>query len=191
MKKSTDIRVKRTQIALLLALEELLKTKKLSNITITELCNKAKINRNTFYYHYNNIFELMEEYKNVMIDDMSQVLAESNTHSKQCLINLCKSIKRYPNFLAILLSPNCDLGFFNDIFDFAIKITSEFTAKPAAELTTRELYTCYYSNAGTNEVIRRWLVNGMKESPEEIADIIWNASKNGVFPILFPGEDFK
>ena len=49
MRNARDIRVVRTQTALLEALEELIKKKKLSCITITDLCAQAKINRNTFF----------------------------------------------------------------------------------------------------------------------------------------------
>ena len=83
MKKNRDIRVIRTQTALLEALEELIKTKKLSNITITELCTAAKINRNTFYYHYNNIFECLDEHKKLIIDDLTEIAEISKTHNTQ------------------------------------------------------------------------------------------------------------
>ena len=86
MKRTRDIRVIRTQTALLEALEDLIKTKKLSNITITELCTAPKINRNTFYYHYNNIFEFLDEHKKIIIDDLNEISEISKTHNKQNLV---------------------------------------------------------------------------------------------------------
>ena len=83
MRKATDIRVVRTQNALLEALEELIKTKKLSCISITELCSKAGINRNTFYYHYNNIYELLDENKQIMIDELNEILTNNKTSNKE------------------------------------------------------------------------------------------------------------
>ena len=68
MKKSTDIRVIKTQKALLCALDELIKTKKLSNITITELCTKANINRNT-------LLADMHAFKDVMASGAYLVLS--------------------------------------------------------------------------------------------------------------------
>ena len=61
MRNTRDIRVIRTQTAILKALAELIQKKKLSAITITDLCAKASINRNTFYYHYNNIIDFLDE----------------------------------------------------------------------------------------------------------------------------------
>lgn len=191
MKRTRDIRVIRTQTALLEALEELIKTKKLSNITITELCTAAKINRNTFYYHYNNIFEFLDEHKKLIIDDLNEIAEISKTHNKQNLVEVFAVLKKHPHFLNILISPNCDLDFFNEIFDVASSKASIIFSKDPNTLTNRERLLCSYCNAGCNAVIITWIMNDMKESPEEIADFIWTSSKNGIFSLLFPNEEFN
>ena len=190
MKRTRDIRVIRTQTALLEALEDLIKTKKLSNITITELCTAAKINRNTFYYHYNNIFEFLDEHKNLIIDDLNEIAEISKTHNKQNLVEVFTVLKKHPHFLNILISPNCDLDFFNEIFEVASSKASIIFSKDPNTLTNRERLLCAYCNAGCNAVIMTWIMNDMKESPEEIADFIWTSSKNGIFSLLFPNEEF-
>ena len=191
MKKNRDIRIIRTQTALLEALEELIKTKKLSNITITELCTAAKINRNTFYYHYNNIFEFLDEHKKLIIDDLNDIAEISKTHNKQNLVEVFTVLKKHPHFLNILISPNCNLDFFNEIFDVASSKASIIFSKDPNTLTNRERLLCSYCNAGCNAVIITWIMNDMKESPEEIADFIWLSSKNGIFSLLFPNEEFN
>ena len=191
MKRTRDIRVIRTQTALLEALEDLVKTKKLSNITITELCTAAKINRNTFYYHYNNIFEFLDEHKQIIIEDLNEISDISKTHNKQNLVEVFCILKNHPHFLNILISPNCDLDFFNEIFDMATRKSSIIFSKDPATLTNKEKLLYSYCNAGCNAVIITWIMNGMKETPEEIADFIWTSSKKGVFSLLFPGEDFN
>ena len=191
MKRIRDIRVIRTQTALLEALEDLIKTKKLSNITITELCTAAKINRNTFYYHYNNIFEFLDEHKKLIIDDLNDITEISKTHNKQNLVEVFAVLKKHPHFLNILISPNCDLDFFNEIFDVASSKASIIFSKDPNTLTNRERLLCSYCNAGCNAVIITWIMNDMKESPEEIADFIWTSSKNGIFSLLFPNEGFN
>ena len=114
MVKSRDIRVIRTQTALLIALDELLKTNKLSTITITELCSKAKINRNTFYYHYNNIYEFLNDQKQIIIDELTSIPDIKNTRNKKSLVEVLNIIKQHPDFMRVLISPNCDLAFFNE-----------------------------------------------------------------------------
>jgi AcrR family transcriptional regulator len=189
MRKSTDIRVVKTQKALLEALEKLIKNKKLSCITITELCTEAKINRNTFYYHYNNIYELLEENKRLLIEEMNEIPDVSQTHSKDSLIGLCKCLKRYPRFLNILISPNCDLDYFNDIFTVATEKTRVLVTKNKETFSPREYLACQFCNAGTNALVSAWILNGMVETPEEIADIITDCAFNGPINVMYPNRN--
>ena len=188
MKKTTDIRVIRTQAQLLEALNELIKTKPLSNISITELCSKAGVNRNTFYYHYNNIYDLIEDNKNILVKELSEVLEIKKTRSKTTVVNLCKTIKRHPNLMSILISPNCDLDYFNDIFGIASEKARLLEDKQKDCSDSKAHLVCCYCNAGCNAVLREWILNGMQESPEDIADIISDASRMGPIKLLFPNE---
>lgn len=192
MKKTRDIRVVRTQTALLEALEELLKTKKLSTITITDLCQQAKINRNTFYYHYNNIYEFLNDHKRIVTEELNDISEESKTHKRDNLVEIFKTLKLHPHFLNILISPNCDLDFFNDIFNAASEKAAIvlMNNNDKEKLTAKERLLLTYCNAGSNAVIISWITNGMKESPEAITDIIWESSKSGVLSLIFPGEKF-
>lgn len=188
MKKSTDIRVIKTQKALLCALDELIKTKKLSNITITELCTKANINRNTFYYHYNNIYDLLAEYKQILMNELTSVLDVNKQRHSHTGLEICKIIYRHPNFMSIIISPNCDLDYFDEIFGLASEKSRIFMDKKHEIKTTADHLACTYCNAGCIAVIRDWIAGGLKETPEEIANIVSQASHKGPISMLFPGE---
>ena len=183
MKTTRDIRVIRTQTAILKALADLIQKKKLSAITITDLCAKANINRNTFYYHYNNIFEFLDEHKQIVIEDIKKVSEKNRTHSKDVHVDLCNALKNHPNFLTIMLSPNCDMDYYSDIFEAASKVTESFAAS-MKDLSAKAKYTLTYCNAGTNAIIKAWILGGLKETPEEIGDIIWDASSKGPFNLM-------
>lgn len=60
MKNPNDLRTKFSQKVIKDSLSELLKTNELSEITVKEICEKAQINRGTFYNHYENIEEAYE-----------------------------------------------------------------------------------------------------------------------------------
>ncbi len=182
MKDTRDKRVIRTQTALLEALEIMVQKKKLTNITITDLCIQANINRNTFYYHYNNICEFLKEHQQIVIGDMSQIL-EKPVSNKENLVELFESLRRHPHFLNILSSPNCDMDLFSDIFTTATRITQLFVADVNSCKNQREKYLSIYCNEGCNAVIRTWILSGMVESPREIANIIWDASTEGPFTL--------
>lgn len=171
------------------ALEELIKNKKLSCITITELCTAAKINRNTFYYHYNNIYELLEENKKLLIEEINEIPDVNQTHSKESLVSLCKCLKRYPGFLHILISPNCDLDYFNDIFTVATEKSRVLVNKTIENSSPREYLACQFCNSGTNALVSAWILNGMVETPEEIADIITDCAFNGPINVIYPNRN--
>ena len=183
MKNNKDIRVIRTKAAILEALAVLVQKQKLTSITITDLCAQAKINRNTFYYHYNNIFEFLDEHKLVVMDDITRVAERAKCHSKEVHVDLCNALKKHPYFLNILLSPNCDVDYYNDIFLAASKVTEIFSTGSKKQADSKD-YVTIYTNAGTNAIIRSWILSGMKESPEEIGDIIWELSSKGPFNLM-------
>ena len=56
-----DPRILRTKKSLYRSLCSLLKEKPLSQITISEITKKSKINRSTFYLHYTNLLDLQNE----------------------------------------------------------------------------------------------------------------------------------
>lgn len=56
-----DKRIEKTKKAIKEAFLELRKTKPLEKISVKELCEKAYINKSTFYSHYENIYILSDE----------------------------------------------------------------------------------------------------------------------------------
>lgn len=57
-----DKRVARTKAALTRALFELLEEKEFSKLSITELTQRAGVDRKTFYLHYQSVDEILEEF---------------------------------------------------------------------------------------------------------------------------------
>jgi|GEM_PF-260322 Transcriptional regulator len=60
-KNIQDLRIKKTKRAILAAFNELLKEKPLDKISVTELAQRAEINKGTFYLHYTDIYALYQE----------------------------------------------------------------------------------------------------------------------------------
>ncbi len=58
-----DRRVRKTRRQLKECLTRLLKEKKIQDITVRELAEMADINRGTFYLHYKDVFDLMDQIK--------------------------------------------------------------------------------------------------------------------------------
>ncbi len=56
-----DIRIEKTKNAITNTFLELRSKKPLEKITIRELCERAKINKSTFYSHYKDIYDLSDQ----------------------------------------------------------------------------------------------------------------------------------
>ena len=55
-----DIRITKTRKSIADAFLELRARKPIEKITVKELCEKAQINKSTFYTHYRDIYDLSE-----------------------------------------------------------------------------------------------------------------------------------
>ena len=77
-----DRRIIKTKKAINNALLQLLSVKSLDEISITELTNRADVNRKTFYLHYASINEVAEEINNRLTNDfevaIERALANGN-----------------------------------------------------------------------------------------------------------------
>jgi AcrR family transcriptional regulator len=71
--KKIDLRIVKTKKALLSALEEMMKQKAFEEIKVSDLCDIAMINRSTFYSHYDDKYDLLQEY----INSLKKIFAQS------------------------------------------------------------------------------------------------------------------
>lgn len=68
--KKEDLRVRKTKRSIKQTLDTLLQTKPLEKISVTEIARNAEINKGTFYLHYNDIYDLYNEFIHDIISDM-------------------------------------------------------------------------------------------------------------------------
>ncbi len=62
-----DLRIKKTKRSIIDAFLELRAKKPLEKITVKELCERAEINKSTFYCHYTDIFDLQDQLETEVI----------------------------------------------------------------------------------------------------------------------------
>lgn len=180
---SIDKRVKHTKQFLKEALIELLKEKPLSKISITELCKKADINRNTFYCHYNYPEEILIEMQEEIFHQFQKLFNE-NKNESSLILNICRILKESPRLYYITFNSSdgrfleqlISLSHDKNIYDWK-KIT-EFKDSRTAEMFYR------FMLSGATSIIRTWCDNGFKETPEEISQFIIDLSLYGMKGII-------
>lgn len=75
----SDKRVIRTKKAIKAALFRIMEDKDISSITISELSQQACVNRRTFYMHYRNITDILDEIESDLVEALSQLVKRFDT----------------------------------------------------------------------------------------------------------------
>ena len=169
------------------ALMEILKTKSFEYITVSEICKKAGVNRSTFYLHYENTRDLLEETIRNMTDDfvsyfvpdgkISPINFEESQKDKLVFISeeyLMPYLSYFKENRKIFLTvfENGKLfGFeetyeklFNNIFNPILDVFKY----PESE---RKYVMAFYLN-GINSIIMEWIKEDCVKPEKEVVKII-------------------
>ena len=169
------------------ALIALLKKKPLEYITVSEICKMAKVNRSTFYLHYETIGDLLNETVRYLLDDFLACfspdikltvhnLKERNLNE---LIFICDEyltpyltyIKDHKEVFEIVLTQNKIFGF-EDVYKRMFEnIFNPILDRFCYPSNIRQYVMMYYLN-GINAIIAEWLKNECDKSVDEISKII-------------------
>ena len=92
----TDLRVLKTQERLQNSLLEILETKKLKEITVKEICDKAGISRNAFYQHYSYKEDLYNQMitraTEGILDSIMPIIQDASAVKKKTIVSYAKHI---------------------------------------------------------------------------------------------------
>ena len=87
--KKEDGRVRYTKMRIRSAFYELLHEKSYDKITVTAICEKAEINRATFYKHYMNVEDLVDKLQEETINDLAEKLnSATDTTAKDFIVDV-------------------------------------------------------------------------------------------------------
>ena len=74
---ASDARVRYTKMVIKEQFAAILTTTPLNKVTVKEICERAEINRATFYRYYADPYDLLEKMEQEFLEDMFKKLAES------------------------------------------------------------------------------------------------------------------
>ena len=148
------------------AFMELLQSKELSEITVSQLCKITGLNRSTFYANYMDIYDLADKLRKALEDNFEQLYSaeiEQGFNSNDYL-RLFRHIYENRLFYRTYLK----LGYAHEyrIFTYDTALAREHFGDRFIE------YHCEFFRAGITKIIEMWLEGGCKESPEDMEEII-------------------
>ncbi|MEG0468826.1 MAG: TetR/AcrR family transcriptional regulator, partial [Longicatena sp.] len=80
MNIANNARRKASQKKIENAFIELIQDKKVEDVSITDICSIAKVNRSTFYANYVDIYDLVEKIRERMLNDFFLLYEDEMNH---------------------------------------------------------------------------------------------------------------
>ncbi len=145
---------------------ELLQTKQLNEITVSDICKKAGLNRTTFYANYLDIYDLADKIKEHLESELEHLYQDEhiNHFNSNDYLKLFQHIKENQLFYKTYFK----LGYDNNY-----KILLYDTKQAEKYFNNKHIdYHIEFFRQGLNAIIKKWLESDCAEPPEEIAEII-------------------
>lgn len=150
--------------------KHLMEKKAFDKITISDISNEAKINRQTFYYHFHDKYELLNTvFYNDIIVELIDGFSIDNWTEK--FFTLLITIKNNAKFYKNALNTNYGNEFRTYLLDITQKLLYEFIEKLTEKRSIDDADRRYISKFfayGITGIIIDWVTSGMKDSPEFI-----------------------
>lgn len=154
---------------------DLLHTKPFDKITVRDIVEACDINRNTFYYYYSDIYDLLEEIFTKKINQMLEghrngtswitaflkVANEAYEHKKM-IYNICSS--RSYEYLENYMYRAC-----NQICVDVVRSLAQDMNVPDEDI---EFIASFYEY-GFVGVLSEWFKTGMREDPLQLGSQMW------------------
>lgn len=173
--KKEDRRIKMTKYLLRESLIDLLEEKSMFKITIKEICQKADVNRSTFYAHFSDPHQLLEsieeEYVDKILHDINPDMMDTDK-AYPLVTDILEFIYKNEKMSRILLSDRGDLHFQKKIMKLVHdNVLNQMKDNQPIDLDKAGLVSSFVIS-GCIGIIQNWFENDLKSSPEEIGKII-------------------
>lgn len=175
-----DRRIRYTKALLRDALLEMMKDRPIHRISVKELCERADVNRSTFYTHFGSPEDLLSGIR----DDLKQRLLEEPADApdlNDSILRVCSLLRENRDLLEVLMRRDL-------LMDYLLQITEAWKERfirfliPRSEGQDAEMLW-YFTVTGSMSVICIWVLDGFRASAEEISEKImrmWHGACRGM-----------
>lgn len=167
--------ISRTTIKQVLAdsIMELMKVHTLEKITVQMITENCNTTRQTFYYHFEDKFQLVNWIFRTKIDDITS-MSSPDVPWSQVLGNMLNSMKQNESFYINALSYEGQNSFQKYITEYTrIAYTNELLKRISKhELTESLIFSIEFNSYGATGMIQSWIKRKMDMDPFKMAMII-------------------
>ena len=145
---------------------ELLQTKELQEITVSDICKLCELNRSTFYANFIDIYDLADKVREHLEEEVDRLYEAEKTQgfNSNDYLRLFRYIKDNLLFYRTYFKLGYDNQFKLEYYDIH-QAQRDFDDKHIA-------YHAEFFRCGFNAIVKMWLAGGCKETPEEMDGMI-------------------
>ena len=188
MERATpDRRIRRTKAQLCAALNQLLAEKPPEEITVTELTRLADVNRGTFYSHYKDVPDMVEQMEAELFAEFAQLMdAYSAKELRQGLGPILEDVFSYiqRSFGPVPIHAlKADPAFLARVKGLLReKVTREWNGLYSFTDTEQREFYLTFLVGGVVGLIQLWMEGGRTESPQKMAALTESLILHGIQP---------
>lgn len=174
-----------TKQAMYHALKKLITTKSINKITIKDITDTCGLNRQTFYYHFKDIYDLLEWSFQEEFRFIDSYLQKPEYTWEEIFAGSVKYISQNKYICQCIVCglarDQLILSLHNSIYEIVRKII--LRSLPQNQIPEKYLdFTARFYTYALSNYLFDWVKNGMLETPEEVIDnfiFVVNHSLNG------------
>lgn len=145
---------------------ELIQTKELHEITVSEICKRCGLNRSTFYANFADIYELADKVRVYLESEVNRLYESENMQgfNSNDYLRLFRHISENQLFYRTYFKLGYDNRFQLQCYD---------TQQALQHFGNRHIeYHIEFFRNGLNAIVKMWLMGGCQETPEEMDEIL-------------------
>ena len=172
----------KTKKAIKEAFVDLVNEKKdIYKITVTELIDKADIAKSTFYLHYDDIFGVIEEFENELLDALKFIIAntDSNISSFENSFDLVlKFIKEHEVIYAKIINSSLPVYFIDKLKNVLVELVFNKISLPtlSKDPNVRNAQIRFFAN-GSVDLVVDYFKGNLNISLEQLKLVVFNFIK--------------
>lgn len=190
MEDKTDPRIIRTKQLLRNALIDLIVLKGFEGTTIRDLVQSAGLHRGTFYLHYRDKYDLLEQSKEDMLKEILQIVKNidpiqimkyaARNEPHPIFLKLFAFFTMHAIFFKVLLGSKGDPSFPGQVKQIMEKhLFNKLSFLQTDHIPVPRDFLISYLASANLGVIQHWLESGMQLSPQEMALLLTRMTTYG------------
>lgn len=147
----------------------------LDHITVTGITKSCGISRNTFYYHYHDVYEVLDDVLNLEHSQINQILEDRSRSWHDAFLNATRFAwenQRAVYHIYNSVSRNKLEAYLWDTISTCVRTFVEIQAEGLSPAQKDIDNICTIYTAALSGMMTDWLRNGMKNDPRDILDTL-------------------